>query len=58
MDVLKTDVHSKRYCWLPGTVKKITNLSIHVLPDGERTSCSYDKKLLFVLPFGAMKQQY
>lgn len=30
VDVLKVDTHSKRFCWLPGTVKKQTSLSIQI----------------------------
>jgi hypothetical protein len=30
VDILKVDTHSKRFCWLPGTVKKQTSLSIHI----------------------------
>lgn len=30
VDILKVDTHTKRFCWVPGTIKKQTSLSIHV----------------------------
>jgi len=58
VDVLKTDPHTKRFCWLPGTIRKVTNLSIHVQPDGDRSSYSLDKRGMCVFPLGHQKAHY
>jgi len=36
VDVVKVDGHTRRFCWLPGTVRKITAINIHVLPDNDK----------------------
>jgi hypothetical protein len=58
IDVLKSDSHSKRFCWLPGRVKKITSLSIHIQLDWDKNVLPLDKKGMFVHPFRSMEAHY
>lgn len=58
VDVLRVDAHSRRFCWLPGKVKKVTNLSLYVQPQCDRSSYSLDKKGLLVFPHGSRSHLY
>ena len=58
VDVLKSDAHSRRFCWLPGSVKKLTNLSIHVNLDWDKSTYSFDRKNMHVYPSETMKEHY
>jgi hypothetical protein len=58
VDVMRNDIHSKRFCWVSGTVKKITNLSIHIYVDYEKGTFTVDKKGMFLYPHGEKKEQY
>jgi hypothetical protein len=58
VDVIKTDPHSRRLSWLPGTVKKLTSINIHVVPDNDKTIFPFEKKMMCVYPHETMKAQY
>jgi hypothetical protein len=58
VDVLKVDTHSKRFCWLPGTVKKQTSLSIQIQTDWDKNIVPLDKKGMYVHPFGSHESYY
>ena len=51
-------MYSKRLCWLPGTVKKITSLTVYVFCDHEKGSHSFDRKSMQVRPAGSKKGEY
>ena len=53
VDVLKVDTHSKRFCWVPGHVKKQTSLSIHVQTNWDKNTIPLDKKGMCVHPPGS-----
>jgi hypothetical protein len=55
IDVLKTSMHSKRVCWLPGVVKKISSLSVYVNILHEKGTFNFDRKLMQVHPDGEKK---
>lgn len=58
IDVLKVDLHSKRFCWLPGFVKKIANISIHVQLEWHKNVISLDKKGMNIHPSGSHEADY
>lgn len=58
VDFLKVDTHSKRFCWLPGTVKKQTSLSIQVQTEWDRNVIPLDKKGMCVYPSGSKEAYY
>ncbi len=53
VDILKVDPHTKRFCWLPGTFKKQTSLSIQVQTEWDRNTMALDKKGMLVHPYGS-----
>ena len=58
MDVIKIDPHSRRFCCLPGTVRKVTSINLHVLPDNDKTIYPFEKKMMLVYPHGSLKEKY
>lgn len=58
VDILKADTHSKRFCWLPATVKKTTNLSIHTQAEWDKNIIPFDKKGMCVHPYKSREAQY
>jgi hypothetical protein len=58
VDVLKVDTHSKRFCWVPGRVKKHTSLSIHIQIDWDKNTLPLDKKGMCVHPSGSKEAYY
>lgn len=55
VDVLKTEHHSKRVCWLPGTFIKASALYIYVRCDNDRTNLNIDLNTLQLRPLGSKK---
>lgn len=51
IDMLKSDSHSKRFCWLPGTVKKLSNLSVYAVSDFDKSTTSVDRKSMHIYPY-------
>lgn len=58
IDVLKSEIQSKRLCWLPATVKKITTMNIYASSPYEKTSLCFDRKSMQVRPFESKKEHY
>lgn len=58
MDVLKVEMHTKRACWVPATVKKLTSLSVHLMIDFEKGTHTIDRKNMLVFPFEEKKGEY
>lgn len=58
VDVLKGEMHTKRLCWLPGTIKKVSSLSIHVVFDYEKGSYTFDRRSMQVVPAESKKSEY
>lgn len=58
VDFLKVDTHSKRFCWLPGIVKKQTSLSIQIQTEWDRNIIPLDKKGMHVHPYGSKEIFY
>ena len=58
VDIIRVDPHSRRFCWLPGTVRKATSLNVHVLPLHDKTIYALEKKVMLVFPHKSHEQQY
>lgn len=48
-------MHSKRICWLPGVVKKISSINVYVKCDNEKLSNPFDRKSMQVWPAESKK---
>ena len=51
-------MQSKRLCWLPGVVKKVTTINVYVHCVNEKGNLSFDRKSMQVRPFESQKHMY
>lgn len=58
VDIIKTDPHTRRLSWLPGTIKKITSINVHAVADNDKTIYPLEKKMMLVYPYQSMKAHY
>ena len=56
IDLIKIDPHSRRFCYLPGSVRKLTSMNVHALPLNEKTIYPFEKKMMLVFPEGTFKK--